>query len=63
VKPAGISGKKSEEYLKDKIDENIRDMYRGINGFKRGTQSRSNLVKDENGDLLADSHILSRWKN
>jgi hypothetical protein len=26
-------------------------------------QSRSNLVKDENGDLLADSHnILNRWK-
>jgi hypothetical protein len=25
---------------------------------------RSNLVKDENGDLLADSHnILNRWKN
>jgi hypothetical protein len=25
---------------------------------------RSNLVKDENGDLLADSHsILNKWKN
>jgi hypothetical protein len=25
---------------------------------------RNNLVKDENGDLLADSHnILNRWKN
>jgi hypothetical protein len=25
---------------------------------------RNNLVKDENGDLLADSHnLLSRWKN
>jgi hypothetical protein len=24
----------------------------------------SNLVKDENGELLADSHnILNRWKN
>jgi hypothetical protein len=29
-----------------------------------GYQPRSNLVKDENGDLLADSHnILNRWKN
>jgi hypothetical protein len=38
-------------------------MYRGINELKRGHQPRSNLVKDENGDLLADSHnILSRWK-
>jgi hypothetical protein len=35
-----------------------------INEFKRGYQPRNNLVKDENGDLLADSHnILNRWKN
>jgi hypothetical protein len=40
------------------------DLYRGINDFKRDYQSRSNLVKDENGDLLADSHIiLNTWKN
>jgi hypothetical protein len=33
------------------------------NVFKRGYQPRSNLVKDENGGLLADSHnILYRWK-
>ncbi|PNF25074.1 hypothetical protein B7P43_G02032, partial [Cryptotermes secundus] len=63
---------KKREYLKDKIDElamnsknkNIRDLYRGINDFKRGYQPVSNLVKDENGDLLADSHnILNRWRN
>jgi hypothetical protein len=30
----------------------------------RGYQPRSNLVKNENGDLLADSHnIVNRWKN
>jgi hypothetical protein len=54
---------KKREYLKDKIDElaknsknkNIRDLYRVINDFKRGYQPRSNLVKDENGALLADS--------
>jgi hypothetical protein len=35
-----------------------------INEVKRGYQPRNNLVKDENGDLLADSHnILNRWKN
>jgi hypothetical protein len=29
-----------------------------------GYQPRNNLVKDENGDLLADSHnILNKWKN
>jgi hypothetical protein len=63
---------KKREYLKDKINElatnsknkNIRDLYRGIIGFKRGYQLRNNLVKDENEDLLADSHnILNRWKN
>jgi hypothetical protein len=37
-------------------------MYRGINEFKKGYQHRSNFVKDENGDLLADSHnILNGW--
>jgi hypothetical protein len=43
---------------------NNRDLFRNINEFKRGYQPRSNLVKDENGDPLADSHnILNRWKN
>jgi hypothetical protein len=63
---------KKREYLKDKIKElatnskskNIRDLYRGINEFKRGYHSRNNLVKDENRDLLADSYnILNRQKN
>jgi hypothetical protein len=48
------------EYLKDKINElatnsknkNIRDLYKGINEFKRDYESRNNLVKDENVDLL-----------
>jgi hypothetical protein len=44
--------------------KNIRDLYRGKNEFMRGYQSKNDLVKDENGDLLADSHtILNRWKN
>jgi hypothetical protein len=60
------------EYLKDKINElamnsknmNIRDLYRRTIGFKGDYQPRNNLVKDENGDLLADSHnILNTWKN
>jgi hypothetical protein len=39
-------------------------MYREINEFKRGYRPKSNLVKDKNGDLLADSHnILNRFKN
>jgi hypothetical protein len=42
---------------------NIRELYRGINEFKRGYQPRNNFVKYKNGDLLVDSHnILNRWK-
>jgi hypothetical protein len=63
---------KKREYLKDKINElesnsknkNIRDLYRGIDTFKKGYQPRTNLVKDERGDLLADPHkIVNRWMN
>jgi hypothetical protein len=59
---------KKKKYLKDKIDEfatnskneNIRDLYRGINDFKRGYQPRSNSVKD----MLAYTHnIFNRWKD
>jgi hypothetical protein len=40
------------------------DQYKGINEFKKGYQPRTYLVKDENGDLLADPHnILNMWKN
>jgi hypothetical protein len=72
MKRTDISGKKKEEYLKDKINElatnsknkNVRDLCRGINYFKRGYQPRYGLIKDKNGDMLADSHnILNRWKN
>jgi hypothetical protein len=63
---------KKREYLRGKINElatnsknkNIRALYRGINEFMRGYQPRSNLVKDENGDLPADYNtILNRWKS
>jgi hypothetical protein len=36
----------------------MRDLYRGINEFKQSYLTRSNLVKDENGNLLADSHSI-----
>jgi hypothetical protein len=46
------------------LNKNSRDLYGGINEFKKGYQPRSNFVKDEKGDLLADSHnILNRPKN
>jgi len=55
---------KKKEYLKAKIDEletynkikNIRDLYRSINDFKKGYQLRTNIVKDEKGDLVTYSH-------
>ena len=70
VKLADISGTK--EHLKAKPGElktkskikNIRDLYRGINDFKKGYQPRNNIVKDKKGDLVAGSHsILARWRN
>ena len=63
---------KIKAYLRDKIEEletnskinNIRDLYRGINDMKKGYQPRSRIVKDEKGDLVADSHrIMARWRN
>jgi hypothetical protein len=58
--------------VKDKLNElatnsknkNIRDLYRGINECKRDYQPRNYLMKDENGDMLANSrNILNSWKN
>jgi len=63
---------KKKAYLKAKIEEletnskikNIRDLYRGISEFKKGYQPRTNIVKDDKGDLVADSHsILAMWRN
>jgi hypothetical protein len=62
VQGVEFSGRKKREYLKEKINEletniknkNIRDLYKGINELKKGYQPRTNIVKDANGDLLAD---------
>jgi len=63
---------KKKAYLKAKIEEletiskikNIRDLYRGINDFKKGYRCRSNIVKDEKIDSDADSYsVLARWRN
>jgi hypothetical protein len=48
------------EILKNRSNKNIRD----INEFRKGYRPRTNIVKDENGDLLADFHnILNKWEN
>jgi hypothetical protein len=63
---------KKKAYLKAKIEEletnsninNIKDLYRGINDFKKKYQPRTLIVKDERVDLIADSHsIIARWRN
>jgi hypothetical protein len=63
---------KIREYLKGKItdielsskNKNIRDLYSVITEFKKGYQPKTNLVKDERGDLLADPQKnLTMWKN
>jgi hypothetical protein len=39
-------------------------LYRGINELKKGYQPRINIVKDKNGNLLADPQsVLNRQKN
>jgi hypothetical protein len=71
VKPIEISGtkkgiaeRKNYELETNSKNKNIRDLYKGINKFKKGYQPRSNIVKDENDDLLSNCHsILNRWKN
>jgi hypothetical protein len=60
--------KKKREYLKGKINEieiiiktKILDLYRDVNELKKGYQPRINIIKDENGNLLADPHsVLNR---
>jgi hypothetical protein len=42
----------------------IRTSETCINEFKKGYKPRTNLVKDEKGDLLVDPHkIVNRWMN
>jgi len=63
---------KKKAYLRAKMEEletnskkqNIRDLYRCINDFKAGYLPRCNVVKDEKGDLVADSqNIVAMWRN
>jgi hypothetical protein len=46
------------------MNKNVRDLHSEINQVKECYQPRTNLAKDENSDLLADScNILNRYKN
>jgi len=38
-------------------------LYKGISDFKKGYQPGTDIVKDKNGDIVADGHsILDRWR-
>jgi TFIIF-interacting CTD phosphatase-like protein len=52
--------KKKLMSLQHTVRTRALDLYRAINEFKKGFKLRINLVKDENGDLFADSNILNR---
>jgi len=40
------------------------DLNRGISDFRKGYQLRTNIVKDDKGDLVAGSNsVLARWRN
>jgi hypothetical protein len=69
VKLGDISGTKRRNIRKLKfinlkltfIYKNIRQLYRGISGFKKSYHPRTNAVKDEKDDLVSDSNnILAR---
>jgi hypothetical protein len=62
----------NKDFLKTKIKQletnrktkTMGDFYRGINDFKKGYQPRNNIVTDEKGDWVEDSHnILARWRS
>ena len=53
---------KIEELESNSKINNARDLYRGINDFKKGYQPRTRIVEEEKGDLVADSYsIMARW--
>jgi hypothetical protein len=55
---------KINELESNNKNKNIRGFYRGINELKKGYQPIINIIKDENGNLIADTHnVLNRWKN
>jgi len=63
---------KKKAYLKANIEKhetnskvnNVRDLFRGINDFKKGKQPRTIIVKDDKGELVADPQsTMARWRN
>ena len=49
---------KIKELITNSNIKNIRDLYRGINDFKKGYQPRTHIVQNDKGDLVTDSQII-----
>jgi hypothetical protein len=49
---------KIEELETNNTIKNIRDLCKGIKDFKEGYQPRTNIVRVEKGDLVADFHNI-----
>ena len=63
-KKEGISERKVDEIKISSTIKNTRDLSKGNTDFKRDYQSRPNVKKDQNGDLVTDScSILGRWRS
>jgi hypothetical protein len=45
------------------VQEDLYDLYRGINVVKKGYQPKCNLVKNKNDDLDDSHNILNKWTN
>jgi hypothetical protein len=64
VSPVDFSG--TTRKLNAQLDElesnskirNTRDLNRGINNYKKVYQPRTNILKDENCDLVTDCHSI-----
>ena len=55
---SGIGLAKIEELETNSKINNIMDLYRGISDMEKRYQPRTRIVKDEKGDLVADSHSI-----
>jgi len=56
-----MKAKIEELETNSKIKKNSRDLYEGISDFKMAYQPRTNIVKDEKGDVFTDPlSILAR---
>ena len=57
---------RKREYIKEKINEigknnankDVRNMYREIGEIRGGHQSRTDMMKDENGNLLGTRRVF-----